>query len=133
WVDSRRAFTIKITSSNPNHRLNYARFGPIPFQTDPGPYFQELYQDIESYPVATPTDKAITAQRLAAKGEFLFSALLPTEARNKLWELREQITSVLIQSEEPWVPWELCKLSGRVNGRVVEGPFLCEAFACTRW
>lgn len=133
WVDSRRAFTIKITSSNPNHRLNYAKFGPIPFQTDPGPYFQELYQDIESYPVATPTDKAITAQRLAAKGAFLFSVLLPTEARNKLWELREQITSVLIQSEEPWVPWELCKLSGRVNGRVVEGPFLCEAFACTRW
>lgn len=133
WVDSRRAFTIKITSSNPGHKLNYAKFGPTPFQTDPGPYFQEFYQDIESYPMATPTDKAITAQKLAAKGAFLFSALFPAEARYKLWELRDQITSVLIQSEEPWVPWELCKLSGKVNGRVAEGPFLCEAFACTRW
>lgn len=133
WVNGRRAFTLRITSSNPDHNLYLAKFGPISFQTDPGPYFGELYQDIEGYTVATPTDKAIATQKLAAKGEFLFSTLLPLEVQNKLWELKDQITSVLVQSEEPWVPWELCKLSGKLNGRVVEGPFLCEAFALTRW
>jgi hypothetical protein len=133
WDNGRRAFTLRITSSNPNHNLYLAKFGPIFFQRDPGPYFQNLYQDIEGYAVANPTDMAITAQKLAAKGAFLFRTLLPLEVQDKLWELKDQITSVLVQSEEPWIPWELCKLSGRVNGRVVEGPFLCEAFACTRW
>jgi CHAT domain-containing protein len=38
-----------------------------------------------------------------------------------------------IESEEPWIPWELCKLQGVENGRIVEGPFLAEAFAVTRW
>jgi len=40
---------------------------------------------------------------------------------------------VVVQSEDPWIPWELCKLQGKKEGRVVEGPFMCEAFAMTRW
>jgi len=39
----------------------------------------------------------------------------------------------LVQSEEPWIPWELCKLCGEENGRLVAGPFFCEAFTITRW
>jgi hypothetical protein len=49
------------------------------------------------------------------------------------YALKDQITSVLVQSEEPWIPWELCRLCGEENGRVVAGPFFCEAFAITRW
>jgi hypothetical protein len=47
--------------------------------------------------------------------------------------LRESIHSVQIQSQEPWIPWELCKLQGWEQGRIIEGPFFCEAFAITRW
>ncbi len=132
-INGRRAFTLRITASNPGHGLNLAKFGPIIFQTDPGPYFQEFYQDIEDYPIATSTDKVIAARKLAAKGEYLFSTLFPPEVQSKLWALKDQITSVLVQSEEPWIPWELCKLCGEENGRVVAGPFFCEAFAITRW
>jgi hypothetical protein len=119
WVNGRRALALQITSSNPSHNLYLAKFGPIFFQTDPGPYFQGLYEDIEDYAVATPTDLAITAQKLAAKGVYLFRTLLPPEAQSKLWELKDQVTSVLVQSEEPWIPWELCKLSGKENGQMV--------------
>ncbi len=79
------------------------------------------------------TNKAIAAQKLTAKGDSLFYTLFPPEVRGKLWALKDQITSVLVQSEEPWIPWELCKLCGEENGRVVAGPFFCEAFAITRW
>jgi CHAT domain-containing protein len=41
---------------------------------------------------------------------------------------------VQVQSEEPWIPWELCKLvNSSPGGGVDEGPFLCEAFQLTRW
>ena len=72
-------------------------------------------------------------QYLDSNGCDLFKALVPEELRTLLWSLRPRIHSVQLQSEEPWIPWELCKLQGRENGRVVEGPFLCEAFAMTRW
>ncbi|MGI9059979.1 MAG: CHAT domain-containing protein [Ktedonobacteraceae bacterium] len=133
WVNNRRAFTLRISASNPSYGLNLAKFGPIIFQTDPGPYFQEFYQDIEDYPIATSMDRAIAAQKLVAKGDVLFSTLFPPELRSKLWVLKDQITSVLVQSEEPWIPWELCKLCGEENGRLVAGPFFCEAFTITRW
>ena len=31
------------------------------------------------------------------------------------------------------MPWELCRLQGKQDGRVEEGPFFCEAFELTRW
>jgi hypothetical protein len=63
----------------------------------------------------------------------LFERLLPTDLQALLWQLRDRIKVVQVDSEEPWIPWELCKLQGREDGRIVEGPFLCEAFAMTRW
>ena len=63
----------------------------------------------------------------------LFEKLLPADLQVILWQLRDRIKVVQVESEEPWIPWELCKLQGREDGRVVEGPFLCEAFAMTRW
>jgi len=63
----------------------------------------------------------------------LFEKLLPTDLQVLLWQLRDRIKVLRVDSEEPWIPWELCKLQGREDGRVVEGPFLCEAFAMTRW
>src|SRR5262249_37321871 len=47
---------------------------------------------------------------------------------------RPRIHSIHVQSEEPWVPWELIKLSGEDGaGMIVEGGFLCEEFEVTRW
>jgi CHAT domain/Ternary complex associated domain 7 len=132
-VDGVRGFFMRISASDPNANLNLMKYGPIRFETDPGTYFEKLYADIEEYPLETPTDRAIAVEQLAAKGSNLFQTLVPKEARQKLWELRDKITTVFIQSEEPWIPWELCKLVGEEHGSIVEGPFLCEAFDLTRW
>jgi hypothetical protein len=70
---------------------------------------------------------------LAAKGTSLFTSLLLADLQLLLWSLRSRIQSVQVQSGEPWIPWELRKLCGQENGRVVEGPFLCEGYALTRW
>ena len=41
--------------------------------------------------------------------------------KNILWTLRTSITSVQVQSEEPWIPWELCKLVELVGRRRSRG------------
>jgi len=108
-------------------------FGPIKLPQDPRAFFGDFYADIESIltSAATPPQKL---QRLASKGDYLFAKLVPSAAREQLWKLRPRIRSIHVQSEEPWIPWELIKLSGDDGtGLVVAGGFLCEEFEMTRW
>jgi hypothetical protein len=127
------ALTFRLTALDTGLGLKLKPFGPILLRTDPFQHFQEFFKDIESWPLASPQDRSKVEQRLAAKGSMLFEKLLPADLQVLLWQLRDRIKVVQVDSEEPWIPWELCKLQGREDGRVVEGPFLCEAFAMTRW
>jgi len=127
-------FMIRLTAQDPAMELNLKPFGPFSLKVDPTRYFQEFFEDIENLSLNSSREKAITQQRLVAKGSNLFESVLPEDLQLLLWKFRERIHSVQVQSEEPWIPWELCKLSGKdEDGRVVEGPFFCEAFAITRW
>lgn len=128
-----RGFVITLTAEDPALNLNLRRFGPIFFQSDPGPYFNDLFRGIEGLPNASANDQAIAASHLEALGVNLFESLFPSELRDLFWSLQNRIRSIFIQSSEPWVPWELCRLTGMQAGRKVEGPFFCEAFALTRW
>ena len=112
--------------------MNYKRFGPVTLRAEPREYFRGFFTDIENLPLRSPEDKAKAELRVGAKGASLFKMVVPDDLQALLWSLRDSIQYVQIQSEEPFIPWELCKLEGRVNGRVTEGPFLCEAFAITR-
>jgi hypothetical protein len=127
-------FLIRLTAQDPALELNLKPFGPFSLKMDPARYFQEFFADIEHLSLHSSRDRAIAQQRLAARGSTLFESVLPEDLQLLLWRFRERIQSVQVQSEEPWIPWELCKLSGKgEDGRVVEGPFFCEAFAITRW
>jgi hypothetical protein len=129
----KKGFRVRLTATNPELDLNLKEYGPLTFEVEPGPYFDEFYKDIEMYGLSSPEEKEIALHDLEGKGAYLFSTLFPPEAQKKLWEIRDKISTVFIQSSEPWIPWELCKLSGVENGKIVEGPFFCEAYAVTRW
>ncbi|MFL5674977.1 MAG: CHAT domain-containing protein [Chloroflexota bacterium] len=127
-------FTIRLSASDPGLDLNLRPFGPFTLQVDPSAFFESFFQEIEDLPGDTPAQRAVADRRLAAKGAYLTETLMPADLRDTLWQLRDKLTSIIVQSEEPWIPWELCRLVGRdADGRTVEGPFLCEAFAITRW
>ena len=126
--------SLRLTSANPALGYNLKLFGPTRLKSDPFAYFQSLFTDIERLPIQSTADKAKAEITLANMGATLFGDLMPDELKNILWTLRASITSVQVQSEEPWIPWELCKLvSTPAGGGVEEGPFLCEAFQLTRW
>src|ERR1044071_3570077 len=116
-------------------RFNFKKYGPIFLHLEPLRYFQEFFRDIESLPLGTAAERRSAKERLEAKGAHLFETLIPPELQAELWRLykNERIISVQVQSEEPWIPWELCKMTGEVNGSVDEGRFFCEAFNITRW
>ena len=126
-------FLIRLTASDPALDHNLRPFGPFRLEVEPTKFFETFFQEIDELPLTTKEEREVAERKLAAKGAYLTESLMPADLREALWKVRDRITSVVIQSEEPWIPWELCRLMGRDGDRVVEGPFLCEAYAVTRW
>jgi hypothetical protein len=133
-TNGRPSLTFRLTATDYSLNLNLKPYGPVILQTDPHDYFSKFFAEIESLPVGTPEERAEAERRVARKGSNLFKEVVPQDLQVLLWgELRDKIKSVYIQSEEPWIPWEICRLQGNENGRIREGKFLCEAFSVTRW
>jgi hypothetical protein len=126
-------FVIRLSAPDPGLELNLRPFGPFRLEVPPADFFETFFKEIEDLPLETPKQREVAERKLAAKGAFLTESLLPLELRDTLWEIRDRISSIIIQSEEPWIPWEMCRLMGRDGDRVIEGPFLCEAYSVTRW
>ncbi len=125
-------YTMWFTAADPNLQLNFKSFS-FSLQQDPRTFFEAFYADIEAI-LASGATAQQKLQRLGTKGTYLFEQLLSPEARTTLWTVRTRIRSVHIQSQEPWVPWELLKPSGDDGtGNVVEAGFLCEDYEVTRW
>ena len=128
------ALTFRLSAVDPALGLYLKPFGPVRLRTNPLQYFQDFFKDVEGFRISTTEEQAIATRKLALKGARLFDDILPEDLRVLLWSLRDRIQTVQVLSDEPWIPWELLRLQGREpSGRVVEGPFLCESFAMTRW
>ncbi|RKZ93488.1 MAG: hypothetical protein DRR19_00930 [Candidatus Parabeggiatoa sp. nov. 1] len=122
------AVTFRLRAKDSSLGLDFNTYGPIPLRMAPLQFVREFFRDIEKI----INDKTAEA-KLERKGTLLFEQLFPKELQVLLWELKDRIQSVKIQSEESWIPWELCRLQGKdENGQIVESPFFCELFLVTR-
>jgi hypothetical protein len=76
------------------------------------------------------------ARSLADLGNNLYNQVLPERLQHLCWPLAERgVTTLLVLSDEPHVPWELIKpyrLNEATGGRE-ELPFWGETFALARW
>lgn len=117
----------------PDARTETRTFDPIPVRLEPRQYLNDLFHDIQKL-TAGPDEisQKAMALRLASKGTHLCELLLPEDLRELLWRVRHQIRTLKIVSNEAWIPWELCRLSGWDNGSIVESGFFCE-WAMARW
>lgn len=128
-VGEEHQYSIVLTAKDAALELHLSKFGPIQLRMDPVRYFGDFFQEIEELPLSTVDERRIAAKKLEARGTGLFNTLFPPELQRLLWSLKDSIRSIWIQSEEPWIPWELCKLESEAHD---PGPFLCE-YSITRW
>lgn len=112
--------------------LYFNKFGPVILEKDPVKYFQDFFKDIEALDLATKEQKEIAQLQLKSKGMELYAALIPEALRKHLWGLKDRIKTVIINSEEPWIPWEVCYFSAEGEANE-EGGFFCEIFETSRW
>lgn len=113
----------------PSCGLDNKSYGSVALLLEPQAYFEEFFGQIGS-DVRSETG---VMDNLARQGALL-AELLPGELARDLWSLVGEIETLRLRSDEMWIPWELLKLQGRDDdGRWSGGPFLCDAFAMSRW
>lgn len=134
YEDKRKhSYTIRLTTGNSALGYNRRKFGPIKLAADIDKYFSAFYREIEE--ISNSWGSALEkAGQLARRGAALFERIVPADLQPCLWALRDNIRSIQIQSEEPWIPWELCRLTGEdETGKIVNGPCISEQYEVTRW
>lgn len=125
----RLCFELRV--KNPGLRVTSKRFDPIVLNIDPQAYFKQWFMDIDEIHKIHQND--VVLSRLQAKGTKLLKDLLPSALAEQLWSLRNRASTIQVQSEEPWIPWELLKFQGSRKDSLEVEPFLGEAFAICRW
>jgi hypothetical protein len=131
--DGQTVLTFRLSAANNAENLYLTELGTKTLVSDPGRYFAEFFSDIENLMLDSPEKQKEAELQVQIKGAQLFSEVFPEQVKEKLWQLRDRIASIQIESMEPFIPWELCRLSGKDGDSVVDGPFLCEKFNITRW
>jgi CHAT domain-containing protein len=124
---------FEVRALDPELDLSFRDYGVVQLAMSPEAYLRELVQDISSLLVKSEKDREVARQKLESKGGALFEQFLPEKLRQLLWSLRTKTATLQILSDDPHIPWELMRLRTREGRRALEGPFLCEAFAVTRW
>jgi uncharacterized protein associated with vWA-MoxR-VMAP ternary system len=98
-----REYLIRLTTRDPALGLNLKQYGPLQIRADPVRFFQEFFREIEAIPKGS--NPKCVADKLSRRGTYLFQTVFPKDLQEQLWALRKSIQSVIIQSQEPWIPW----------------------------
>lgn len=81
-----------------------------------------------------PGQAAFAERRIARLGNEIWDRLVSEDVKREYWRFRNHTTSLLITSEDPWIPWEIVKpyRYGETGERIDE-PFWCQRFGMARW
>ncbi|MFZ5878309.1 MAG: DUF7379 domain-containing protein [Chloroflexota bacterium] len=95
-------------------------------------YVEKLYEEIEQRWLGSSEDVDNFVQELRAFGAQLLDELVPPKVQAALWQHRSQIASIMVVSEEPFIPWELVHLKQPGEALPAEMCFLGQ-MGLVRW
>lgn len=125
-------YRFKLHSPD-NNLFFYNIHEELNFSGSPSKWVENLYQELGRLSAeARPED---IKETLSTIGADLYEKLFPSELK-EIWEkqIRNRVESIMIISDEPWIPWEIIKPSYENEiGETVEDNFLCESYLLTRW
>lgn len=95
-------------------------------------FVADLFAAIERQWVENSDRPAAFRRFLQSRGSDLFERLFDAEMQAKLWELRDDLSSILLLADEPYFPWELVHLKPPTGPRQAEPRFLAQ-YGLLRW
>lgn len=130
-VKDGRTLYFRLHSSLDEVGYNYAKFGYVTLQGSPMDKLQVVYKEM-SLLASRPDYDA--ERRMAAIGNNLWDELIPDALKHEYWSFKSRVRSLLITSDEPWIPWEMIKpYRYNKDGEREDDPFWCQNFFFSRW
>jgi len=130
--DKKMKYTFKLHSPA-NGLFYYTVREELRFSGSPSKWMEGLYQELGALGKdAKPGDITETLNTI---GSDLYEKLFPREMK-QIWKqkIRGNVKSIMIISDEPWIPWEIIKPWYETDtGDIIEDDFLCESYLLTRW
>jgi hypothetical protein len=110
--------------------------GPI-LKGSPEEIHRSLLEHIERLATGVDLGGALVLReevdrKLTGLGRHLWHQLFTVEMRQAYRSFRSTVHSLLIISDEPWIPWEMVKPFDD-EGELLNDPFFAESFELTRW
>jgi CHAT domain-containing protein len=123
------ALTYRLTD-----RANVSSsFGPHTLDSDPSAYVHAKFAEIQEINRTAKAWGNAERIRLERIGSELYESLVPPDLQEVLWN-SDRVRSFLVQTEEPWIPWELCRMTiTRGDGSTEARGFLCDLYELSRW
>ncbi|PSB43225.1 hypothetical protein C7B80_24910 [Cyanosarcina cf. burmensis CCALA 770] len=121
-----------ISESSPEQKMRfvYHQLGHLAEQVSRKGEPIDLNSPVSSF---QDNQKRANEERLISVGNQLWDELIPDELKQQYWQFKSVVTSLLITSDEPWIPWEIIKPYKFNNEKEEQDPFWCEQFAMSRW
>ena len=110
----------------------HAPVGSIRLLEDSKSKFDAIFNDIEK----TNLSPYRIDDKIKSIGQVLYDEIFTEKLKERYWNARDnrRISSIWIESMEPWIPWEIVKPWRKLdNGQRVEDDFLCQSFSFSRW
>ncbi|HEX6904689.1 MAG TPA: P-loop NTPase fold protein [Thermoanaerobaculia bacterium] len=132
---------LSFTLHSPNRAVAFHHYlipGPI-LRSSPGEFQLSLLQRISKLQSHQDVDGSILLKNeveaaLASIGRDLWRELFPLEMQRAYKSFRQNVSTWMIVSDEPWIPWELIKPYDDSNPQeVIDDDFICLRFQLTRW
>jgi len=119
--------------------FHHARIPGKPVMGRPEAYQAHLLQKIEGLGGGRDVggDPLLFAEiedKLRGIGRGLFQELFPSEMKQAYRSFRKKVRSLMVTSDEPYIPWELVRpYDDSDPDDFIDDDFLCLEFALTRW
>ncbi|ODS32049.1 MAG: hypothetical protein SCARUB_02834 [Candidatus Scalindua rubra] len=124
---------LRYTLTSPQDKLNlfYADFDKKVFSGSVKDWVEEMVKRIEEFSGGEVSSKVVE-NRLTAIGNNLYDQVMPENLKNFYWDNKDRIKSMVIVSDEPWIPWEIVK-PYKSNETIQQEDFFCQYFSFSRW
>jgi hypothetical protein len=137
---------LSYTLHSPNGAAGFHHYpaGTVDLMSSPRDFQRHTMRKLEKYSEGKdlddhPLTPSEIETKLAGLGNDLYDELFTTRLRNEYRALRGkiekgEIQSLLVTSDEPWIPWELIKpYDDDDMDDIIDHDFLCQQFQVTRW
>jgi hypothetical protein len=123
---------FSLFSSRGKVRYNNKKFGKVPLSEEPKEKVKEIYDELSKMAreELSSDEQADAKLRLSSIGNDLWETIIPKELKDEYWHFSPQVKSLLITSDEPWIPWEIIK---PYDDNHDDESFWCQKFAVSRW